>query len=601
MRLSSRRAPLIRTATVALVLALIAASSARAQVMDQVPADALVVLRVKNLQATSGKFGKFLTDLGVAAMVPGMDDPLKMLQQKLNIQQGLNAAGDMAFVYRDPAVSGEREDKSVVILIPVTDYKAFVGNFQNPKEEAGVTEVAMPEGAEPGYLANWGSFAALSPSKAVVSGKPAQMLKLAGEVAKKELDTKDVVLFANVIGLRGKFLPELQKGKEQILAQVEQGAQREQKTARFAPVIKAVVSQIIAIGETALRDTDAATIGLNFGAEGISLSFMGEFQPASYLATTVGGMANTNQALLKGLPSGKYLLYGGSVNNPATAQKILEDFTAPIVKEVDALGPEFKPVHDYVDALKQYVGANKSSTFGLLAPSGNLGAEPIIQFMTVATGDSAKMRESQQKMVTCQEQAMQAFGMPAGAMKATVTPAAKTVDGVTFDTIVTSVDPNSNDPMVQQQVQVMSMMYGPGGMNMLIGDVGGALLSASGVSDQTLTSAIAAVKGGQSPLSDLAGVKSVGANLPKNRLMEIYVPVDELATTGLTYARQFGAGINIQLPPDLPPIGAALSTEPNAMRFDVYVPSSLVQSLVAAGMQAAMQMQGGGGGGGGGL
>jgi hypothetical protein len=137
-------------------------------------------------------------------------------------------------------------------------------------------------------------------------------------------------------------------------------------------------------------------------------------------------------------------------------------------------------------------------------------------------------------------------------------------------------------------------------MTQLVGDAGGGLLVASGVSDGIISAALAAAKAGTAPMADNAGVKSVAANLPKSRLAEVYVPVDEIVTTGLGYARQFGAPLNIQLPPDLPPIGAAASTEGTAFRVDGYVPSSLVQSLVAAGMQVMMQMQGGGGNGGGG-
>jgi hypothetical protein len=92
-------------------------------------------------------------------------------------------------------------------------------------------------------------------------------------------------------------------------------------------------------------------------------------------------------------------------------------------------------------------------------------------------------------------------------------------------------------------------------------------------------------------------VKKVASNLPSSRAFEIYVPLDEVVTTGLTYAKQFGFAVPVQLPPDLPPLGGTVSTEGSTMKLDGYIPTPLVQSLVAAGMQAAMQMQGGGGGG----
>src|SRR5205814_212297 len=142
------------------------AGLARAQVMDQVPADALVVLKFKNLAGTSAKLGKFLQDLGVVAAVePGLADPLTFLEKKANITQGIRSDGDLAIVFVDPEKTTSRPDKSIVILIPVTDYAVFLNNFPNPKTEAGVSEIMLGQSPEPGYLCDWGNgYAALSPA-----------------------------------------------------------------------------------------------------------------------------------------------------------------------------------------------------------------------------------------------------------------------------------------------------------------------------------------------------------------------------------------------------------------------------------------------------
>jgi len=66
-------------------------------------------------------------------------------------------------------------------------------------------------------------------------------------------------------------------------------------------------------------------------------------------------------------------------------------------------------------------------------------------------------------------------------------------------------------------------------------------------------------------------------------------------TTVTNYAKAFGAPININLQPDLPPVGMSVSSDGPAFRVEGYVPTSLVQQLVSAGMQTYMQMHGGGG------
>jgi nitrite reductase/ring-hydroxylating ferredoxin subunit len=97
----------VAIALVAGLLLLSAAASAQ-QVMEQVPDDALLVVKVRNMSATSTKVGKVMTDLAINAFVPGIENPLGMLQQKLNLTQGVKNDGDMAIVWRDPEVEGAR-------------------------------------------------------------------------------------------------------------------------------------------------------------------------------------------------------------------------------------------------------------------------------------------------------------------------------------------------------------------------------------------------------------------------------------------------------------------------------------------------------------
>src|SRR3954447_25852067 len=90
-------------ATLVLV-AFMMCSMVRAQVMDQVPEQALVVVKVTNLQGFSTKLGKLCTDLQITAQVPPMADPLAALQEKLKITNGLDKSGDALFAYLDPSV-----------------------------------------------------------------------------------------------------------------------------------------------------------------------------------------------------------------------------------------------------------------------------------------------------------------------------------------------------------------------------------------------------------------------------------------------------------------------------------------------------------------
>src|SRR5581483_11584611 len=324
------RRPLAAMVVVAMMLC---ALVARAQVLDQVPEQALVVVKVTNLGQFSQKLGKFCTDLQLTAQVPQLADPLGALQEKLKIQNGLDKSGDAVFAYLDPAVAGGNDDNAFLLLWPVTDYKAFVGNFPDAKEENGITEAKFVDSDKPAYIANWGKYAAMSPSKEIAALKPTGV-KVAG-LAAKEMN-KDICLLANVPQLRAKLQPELAKAKEEALPNIEKSMTGD--NAKFIPVVQAVVSQFFTLVDSTLRDAQAATVSVNFGENGISSTMMAEFEPSSYIGTLAKGLKNTDKSMLTGLPSGKYLMYGGSVSDPATATKIIDDLLKPITDELAKVG-----------------------------------------------------------------------------------------------------------------------------------------------------------------------------------------------------------------------------------------------------------------------
>src|SRR5688500_15115855 len=153
-------------AVVAMLAALVlsSAAAARAQVLDQVPADALVVVKIKNIGDVSKKAADFMAALGVAEMQPELADPLGAAEQQMGIKQGVDRAGDFAFVSLDPRAADGDDEKSMLLLVPVSDYAAFVGNFAGAEADGAVTTFT-PEGGEEMYAANWGKYAALSPTK----------------------------------------------------------------------------------------------------------------------------------------------------------------------------------------------------------------------------------------------------------------------------------------------------------------------------------------------------------------------------------------------------------------------------------------------------
>jgi hypothetical protein len=153
---------------------------------------------------------------------------------------------------------------------------------------------------------------------------------------------------------------------------------------------------------------------------------------------------------------------------------------------------------------------------------------------------------------------------------------------------------------------MMNMMYGPNGPGGYIGVVNDkTFLQVTGVDDQSalLAASVASAKDGKDILSDGKNLQSVSSMLPKQRISETFIYLDQIIGTAVHVAQSFGAPIKIQVPADLPPVGVTFSGDGAAtLRLDGFVPTALVQAMVGVGNDVKNMQQGGpGGGGGGGL
>ena len=73
---------------------------------------------------------------------------------------------------------------------------------------------------------------------------------------------------------------------------------------------------------------------------------MSEFEPGTYLGDNVKNIKNSGDTMVTGLPSSKYLMFGGMVMSPEVTTKVMDDFLAPVNKEIEALGADGKVMKD---------------------------------------------------------------------------------------------------------------------------------------------------------------------------------------------------------------------------------------------------------------
>lgn len=573
----------------------VGAAPARAQVLQQVPSDALVVIKVGNLKAVSDKVAKFSEAVGLAAVAPEFANPLASMQDGLGAKNGMDTAGEMAIVMTRPAdPKKEKGDDLALMLLPVSDYKAFIANYADAKTDGAVTTFKDPKNGRVKYAAEWGKYAAVAMNRKVLDKKPTG-LKLSG-LAAKEAKEKDAFIFANIPALGELALPELAKARTKVMAEVDKELGQDADAKQFTGVAKAAIGQAIGVAEGFLRDASAASLSLHLNDKGLSTTAMAEFKPNTYGAELAAGVKNTDQPLMSGLPARKYFAVGGIVNAPETTSKMVGTLLDPIGKELAATEAG-KSFAEAIEALKKGMASTKSAAFGYPMPTGALGADSVVQSISVVKGDAKTIHESQRKTMQAIADVIKLIPEQPGAPKMAYefAPGGKTLGEVKLDTYAFNLQMDENNPQAAQAQQMMAFVYGPNGMGGVMGQLDkDTFVMVQGANDKTIEEAIKAAKAAKDPLSDQPAIKSVTAQLPAKRALVEYLFLDNMINAGVRYAQGFGLQVKMKLPADLPPIGVSAGSEGTALRFDAFVPTQTVQSVVAAGMQAFMEFQGGG-------
>jgi hypothetical protein len=569
-------------------------ASVKAQVLDQVPSDAIVVLKINNLQGVSDKVAKMAKDFGVDEFQPQFKNPLGALMEHGHVSKGLNKSGDLVVCGFD---SGDKKGEALV-LVPVDNFKDFVSNFEAAgPANAQIIEVKPPQGDGPNlFIAERGKFAAMSPDKELVQ-KKATGIKLPAASA-KDAQGRDAVVFINIPGVRDKGLSEIRKNRQNAIDELTKNMESDANAKPFASVAKVVAGEAFDFAERFLSDCQGVVFSLNLNDQGISLGGLSEFTADSRIGKTVSQLKNTSTPLLAGLPDRKYYAFGGMAWDPKVLSGIMTDCIDPINAELKKSGDTGKQIATLLESAKTLAGSMNRVAAGYPMAQGAIGNEAIIQQISVVNGDAKAIASAERSLFLGLGQLMALAPKEAGTMKLDVTEGAKTVDGVKLDSYAMSINPDPNNPQAAQMQQMMAMIYGPTGMGGLMGVVDDkTFIAFQGANDKLISEAIAAAKSQKDVLSSSKGVQSVSAQLPKQRSFEQYIALDNIVSAGVRYAQGFGLQVKMKLPQDLPPIGVAAGTEGPVVRGEVFIPSQTVQSLISAGLQAYQQMQGGGNGG----
>ncbi len=580
------------TVAFAVLLMFLAAPIARAQGIKQLPANPLLVIKINNPQGISEKLSAWSQKLGLANFDPAFGDPLGALKKQLNIKDGLDGKGEVVVGIYDSPQPGD--EPLVVALLPVTDYKTFVGNLANVKTEGEISQFTLPDEQEPFFAANWGKFAAITPTKDLLT-KKGDGVEVTASGA-KQLEANDITIYANMKAISAKALPKFKQGRTVVLTGMEAELKRNPAmNQKFVPVIKAIANQFFNGIEQFLGDTQSASFGLTIAKEGITTSFQADFTPDSYCGKFVSGIKNTNASLTAGLPNRKYFAFGGAVVDPKSRNKLFDDVLNPIMKELGAAGDDTKALVTTIENFKAAIATIDRFSFGYAQPTA-IGQQSVVQVIGIYEGDAKKIAEAERAYMQSSAELFKMMPQAPGmSMAMDLKPAAKTVEGVALDQFSMKFTFDKNTPEAAQAQQMINMFYGPNGLNGYMGALDDrSYLIVMGGDDETLTSSIQSAKKKEDALSQAELVKAISAQLPKDRAVVSYVALDNIATTVLDFMGQMGFKIPLRLP-EMSPIGFSLASDGSVIRIDTAISSDMIEKMVSAGMQAAMMMQNPGG------
>jgi hypothetical protein len=581
-----------------MVVALLFCTHARAQVLDQVPSDSLAVLKIKDLDAVSKKAGKMAKGLGLDQMIsPEFGDPLGALEDECHVGKGVDRSGDLAIAFLNPQKFGN-DGKSVLALVPVQDFKTFLGNFDGVETAGDVTKARPVGRTEDVYIAHWGNFAAIGLNKDALAKKP-DGIKLEGVIA-RQAETKDAILYVNTIALRAAELADLKNNGPERVSDLEKQIfdNLPDVFKGGGPLVHGMLSSLLGPSKQFLNDGRGAVLGINLSDDGIGITALSDFDPNSDSGKLALEIKNTEGPLLTGLPNRKYFAFGGSIANPQGVN-LLGQVLDPIKSE---LGQDDQ-AKKLVPALESLVKSTGTAgrAVGWVAPTEKLGKESVLEFVSTLHGNAKAMHASVNELTSAVKDLIASIPQQDGvSFKFEAKPDAKTVDGVKLDTFQLVPQINENDPAGAQVKQVMELVFGPKakGLSAVVGEVDDkTLVLVTGGSDELISESIAAAKNGTDAVSEQPGVKAVTGELPKNRASVAYIDLDAIAGYAIHAAKDQGLPIGVKLRPNLPPIGLSAGSEGSAIRVDAFIPNTLLQGLLAAFIQAQQQVNNGPGGG----
>ncbi len=559
-------------------------NDATRKAVDSVPSDAMAFLCIPHLATLDADVQQLVKDLELTAFVPPpMQSLVAALKMNLPMLADLDETGPICVVVMPFTVPAEIQSK-VALILPAAQPKTMITTLGGQTEEGGVWPI--------NFMGQ--SQFAVAKEKAVILAQTKEVA-LAIAQSKSHLTTKlnpdelkvmadlDIILWISTQQATKVFKPQIDAMLAMFaMMQAQQGGPLAQQQ---ADMTKSQVDMFV-------LGIKSITIGISLNKAGLAFRAAMSVNPGTELASQMK-LADTKDALLTGLPLGKYIL--------AVGQKIHPDQAKAAMKQIDM----------YFDMAGEVEGVSKENMTELKGiftnilsditsyamtiealPPGDQGLIGLTQVME--TTDAAKVVSHSNRMIAIGMEALAALMKNADedlpALNDFVIHAPKAESGPAGPVAQVRVDFTKIDEIDDEDLEEMLKVIGKEGLviRMAAADAKHVVVTVGG-GKAYFDRAIATAKSNQTPMANDVGIKKVATHQPVSRASVLYLALDhgmELVNNIKTIVH--GQPLPMPVPTVNAPIALTTSGGDSWTRFDLFFPTDLLIAAKNIGMGIAM-------------
>ncbi len=546
-------------------------------VFEKAPKDAMFVIAIPS----ASKFEKSIQSLTTAAEfpfpLPGVEELLAMggMGNGIDLSKGIAIVVMPSAADADPADVADFQSRAVV-MVPVTDYNAFLQNFGAKPSAAGGIDTLSLEGSEV-FARNMGDgYALFSPKQESITafkgGNPGVKADM-GKVGERISDTSDLVILVNMDVARPFIEQSAKAAKERMADQLAMMGMEGGDDAQ-SPMVAWLTDAVV---------SDARTLvaGMKGGGLGAAFEMSANFKEGSPMAGVFQAAGNASTLLSK-LPGTQYLLAGAVDTSSPGMKKMLRDIADKAKEGAAAEAPQLLSgsVAD-ADGQSFVIGMNPTMLMGGGVLTNTVNFTSSREPATVIAAIKSDMD----------------------------TMNGKTFEGISYTSSfkdkAAKVGEKSVDVwQVKMQAengggmstQAMSIIFGPqGGPGGYVSQVNGGVIRTFAKNSALMSAAFKSAEGGENFASDTL-VKQVAGQLPSGRIAELYIGSRNIVDMLVPMAAMMGVQVDLDaIPAQLPPVGLAVSGEGGSAHLAFFIPAPVIKTIWVIGQGLAPQLEGMGG------